>query len=146
MCEDPTRHHNSLGSPKVQRSVSSCLNQFIRDRYNLDEINITGLCAKCHAFENQKMNENENMDIEDEVNRYDGSPVDDQRGENDENESEEEENGADDGSDEGSEEFGEEEEESGDDLSYESTYQQQKAMELLSNVFQMFNVDPIHDR
>lgn len=86
------------------------------------------------------------MDIEDEVNRYDGSPVDDQRGENDENESEEEENGADDGSDEGSEEFGEEEEESGDDLSYESTYQQQKAMELLSNVFQMFNVDPIHDR
>ena len=36
-------------------------------------------------------------------------------------------------------------ENSGDDSLYELTYQQQEAMEKLSNVFRMLNLSPIHD-
>lgn len=143
ICEHPTRHLNSPGPPKVQRSVPSRLNQFMRDRYDLDDTNVTGLCAKCFAFENREMKENDTMNIEEQANCNDGSCDENQEDDNG-NEIGEQQNDSDRSSNEQRDDV--DDEGSGDDSFYELTYQQQRAMETLSKVFQMLNIDPIHDR
>ena len=155
-CEHPTRHSLSLSPPKAQRSVSSRLDRFISHRYELDHSKITELCAKCHAFENQQMFEDEAMDMGKNISsNHDICVADEQE----ENATEEEENGSsvtndeesndiDDGKENDGDDSENEEEESGDDGNslHELTYQQQQAFETLSSIFRALNVRPIHDR
>ncbi|CAF3121768.1 unnamed protein product [Rotaria sp. Silwood2] len=114
----------------------------MRGRYDLGDDNVTGLCAKCHAFEHQRMIENEAMDIDVQTNSNDDISNCD---EEEENKTEQEESDNDDDNDEDGDDDSDEKE-SDDDSFHELTYQQQKAMETLSSIFRMLNVGPIHDR
>ncbi|CAF1621426.1 unnamed protein product [Didymodactylos carnosus] len=58
-------------SPKVQRSVSLRLATFIRHRYDLDNVNVNGLCAKCHALENKQMQLDAAIDVDENINSND---------------------------------------------------------------------------
>ena len=81
----------SLSPSKAQRSVSSQLDKFISHRYDLDHSKITELCAKCHAFENQQMDEDEATDMDKDISsNHDISEADEQE----ENATDEEENGS----------------------------------------------------
>ena len=71
LCEHPTRHIDSAGAPKIQRSVSLRPAEFMGDRYDLDDVNSSGLCAKCHGFESKQMEEDEAMDIQENINSND---------------------------------------------------------------------------
>ena len=167
-CEHPTRHSLSLSPPKAQRSVSSRLDKFIRHRYDRDHAKIVELCAKCYAFENQQMVEDEAMEMEKDISSNDDISEADEQEENvtEEEESDsnatndEESNNIDDGKetdDNDNEEEEEEEEEEeveeeddddddDDDSFHELIYKQQQAFEPLSSIFRMLNVSPIHDR
>ena len=153
----------SLSPPKAQRLVSSRLDKFIRHIYNRDHAKITELCAKCYAFENQQMVEDEAIEMEKDISSNDDISG---AGEQEENVTEEEENDSnatndeesndiDDGketddNDNEEEEEEEEEEENDDDDDddsfHELTYKQQQAFETLSSIFRTLNVNPIHDR
>jgi hypothetical protein len=128
-CEHPTRHIDFPNVPKIQRPVSFQLDQFVCDQYGLSDVNISGLCAKCHAFESKQMAENEAMDIEENISANDDMSNDDDYDNNNNNEDD------DNISDE--EENSNEDESSDDDSLHELSYQQQEAMETLSNIFQM---------
>ena len=163
-CEHPTRHSLSHSPPKAQRSVSSRLDKFIRHshRYDRDHAKITELCAKCYAFENQQMVEDEAMEMEKDISSNDDISGADEQEENvteeEENDSnatnDEESNDIDDGKetdDDDNEKEEEEEEEDDDDDDdddsfHELTYKQQQAFETLSSIFRTLNVSPIHDR
>ena len=141
-CEHPTRHISHLDAPKVQRSVSLRLATFIRDRYDLDDVNVNGLCAKCHALENKQMELDAAMDVDENINSNDDMSDYDEQEQN----SEEEEDANDEDCDNDDDDTTDQDENSGDDSLYELTYQQQEAMEKLSNVFRMLNLSPIHDQ
>ena len=149
----------TLRPPKARRSVPSPLDEFINYRYDLVRAKITGLCAKCYAFENQQMAEHETTDMEKNISSKDGiSEADEQE----ENATEKEENGSSvtndeerndidhgketDGDDSENEEEEEEEDSDDGDSFHELTYQQQQAFETLSNIFRTLNVRSIHDR
>ena len=140
-CQHPTRHSNSDVAPKSQRSVSLQLAKFIRDRYDLDDDDVTEFCAKCHAFECQQMEEDEDMEVEKNTSSNDDMPDEDEQ-EQEQEEEEEEEEEKDNKDDEMSDQDGDS---SGDSL-HELTYQQQEAMDTLSNVFRMLNMSSIHDQ
>ncbi|CAF2977178.1 unnamed protein product [Rotaria sp. Silwood2] len=129
-CEYPTRHIDSLNAPKIQRPVSLRLDQFMRDRYGLGDVNVSGLCAKFHAFESKQMAEDGMMDVEENISSNDDMSNDDEEEQDEEKE----------------EENSNEDESSDDDSLHELTYQQEEAMETLSNVFRMLNMSPIHDQ
>ena len=85
------------------------------------------------------------MDVDENINSNDDmSDYDEQ-----EQKSEEEDNATDDCDDDDDEDDDnttDQDENSSDDSLYELTYQQQEAMEKLSNVFRMLNLSPIHDQ
>lgn len=141
-CEHPTRHNGSRDPPKVQRSVSSRLADFIRDQYDLDDVTVNGLCAKCHAFEVKQMNKDEVMEVEGD------SRSNDEMSNSDEQEQDEEEIEEPDSDDHHEEhvDISDKDEQSSDESLYEITYQQQEAVDKLSNVFRILNMDPIHDQ
>ena len=149
-CEHPTRHIDSLNAPKIQRPVSLRLDQFMRDRYGLGDVNVSGLCAKCHAFESKQMAEDGMMDVEENISSNDDMSNDDE--EEQDEEKEEDDDYDDDNNNEDNDDISDEEENSNEDESsdddslHELTYQQEEAMETLSNVFRMLNMSPIHDQ
>ena len=137
-CEHPTRHISFLEAPRVQRSVSLRLADFIHNRYDLDDVNVSGLCAKCYAFESKEIEEDETMDIEENISSSDSLfDKDEQEQEQDEEQGEDNEE---------TDEDDDHDQNSSDDSLHELTYQQQEAMEELSNTFRMLNMSPIHDR
>jgi hypothetical protein len=89
------------------------------------------------------MVEDEAMDIEGHTSSNgDVSSADEKEA----NETEEKEEDTDDDGDEDMDDISDVKEHSDDDSSHELTYQQQEAIETLSSVFRMLNVEPIHDR
>ena len=103
--------------------------KFISHRYDLDHAKITELCAKCHAFEDQQMVEDEAMNVEKDISSNDDiSEADKQEtnaSEEEENSSsvtnDEERNDIDDGKETDGDDS--ENEEDNDDSFYELTYQ-----------------------
>jgi hypothetical protein len=147
-CEHPTRHIGHLDTPKVQRSVSLRLATFIRDQYDLDDVNVNGLCAKCHALENKQMELDAAMDVDENINSNDDMSDYNEKEQNSEEEEDANNEDCDDDDDEDDDDDDttNQDENSGDDSLDELTYQQQEAMEKLSNVFRMLNLSPIHDQ
>jgi TATA-binding protein-associated factor Taf7 len=137
-CEHPTRHINSPAEPRVLRSVSIRLADFIRNRYDLDGTNVSGLCAKCYASESKEREEDETMDVEENISSSRNSSDKDEQEQEQEEEEENEETEENDDDDH--------DENSCDDSLHELTYQQQEAMEELSNTFRVLNMSRIHDR
>jgi hypothetical protein len=131
-CQHPKRHTNSTEAPKIQRLVSRGLGEFIRARYDLEADDVTGLCAKCHAFESRQMEDDEDMEIDVRISSDDEMPNEAEHEEEDERNNDEE---MDDQDGDGIE-----------DSLLELTHQQQEAMETLSNVFRMLNMRTIHDQ
>ena len=111
-CEHPTQQSLSLSPSKAQRLVSSRLDKFIRHKYDRDRAKMTELCAKCYAFENQQMVEDEAIEMEKDISSNDDiSEADEQE----ENVTEEEENDSNDTNDEESNDIDDEKETDDDD-------------------------------
>ena len=129
---------------------------FIRHRYDLNHAKITELCAKCHAFENQQVVEDEAIDTEEDINFNDDISEADEHEENATKEKEngssvtndEERNDIDHGKETDGDDSENEEEENGDDGDsfHEPTYQQQQVFETSSSIFLVLNTRPIHDQ
>lgn len=113
--------------------MSSQLLQFLISQYDMAYTRIGWLCSRCHAFESQKMMTHQSMEFNhDESSSGDelmteGSPVNDS--ENDDETTDPESM---------NEEIGH--------VFYELEHQKGKAMEELSNIFELLTIDPIHDR
>jgi hypothetical protein len=78
-CQHPTRHTNLSEAPKVQRLASRRLAEFICARYDLEADDVSGLCAKCHAFESRQMKDDEDMEYEACISSIDEMSNEDER-------------------------------------------------------------------
>jgi len=162
-CEHPAKHANSAHVPKGLLAVSLQLSMFLVSRYNTTDSRIRWLCSRCHAFESKEMMIHQEVNLSDSES-WIGDEVmmiesPDNGGENDDNDANEEfshleeekehnslmdsgfipeSKANDDGSTGMDEDAG--------DVSYEIEYQKNKAMEQLSAVFELFQIEPIHDK
>ena len=169
--EHPTKHEKSRCVPKGVKAVSPELSKFLISQYDVPYTRICWLCARCHTFESKKMMAhqseklNNNESSSDDESMTQGSPVNDDRNDddyvnvefNDLNEEEKENPHMDSGITAESNDDDESprvdettDHESMDEDTchafYELQHQKENAMEQLSNVFQLLNIDPIHDR
>ena len=170
-CEHPTKHEKSRCVPKGVKAVSPELSKFLISQYDVPYTRICWLCGRCHTFESKKMMAhqseklNNNESSSDDESMTQGSPVNDDRNDddyvnvefNDLNEEEKENPHMDSGITAESNDDDESprvdettDHESMDEDTchafYELQHQKENAMEQLSNVFQLLNIDPIHDR
>ena len=171
ICEHPIKHAKSTCVPKGVLAVSSQLSKFLISQYDATCTRICWLWPRCHAFESKKMMTHQSMErnsdesfTDDEVMK-EGSPVNDNKIDddavnvqfNDLNEEEKEsphmdsviiaESSDNDGSsctDESTDPESMEEDTS--HALYELEHQNDKAMEELSKIFELLDIDPIHDR
>ena len=144
----------STSKPKGLRAVSSKLSMFLTSRYDITETRIHWLCPRCHTLESKEMN-NRTMEMDTDRNDDDDESMteDIDSDENDsDNDFEGENNNYIDKEIEGTPEDSDEvtdselmDEEPGDVL-FDLEYRQNEAMEKLSTVFRLFNLDPIHDK
>lgn len=167
ICEHPIKHVKSTCVPKGVVSVSSQLSKFLISQYDVTYNRICWLCPRCHAFESKKMMTHQSMElsndgssVDDEVMKED-SPVNNDKIDDavnvefhDMNEEEKEnplmDSGiiADDDESPCTDESTDPEsmEEDRGHALYELEHQKVKAMEELSKVFELLDIDPIHDR
>ena len=182
ICEHPIKHEKSGCVPKGVKAVSSELSKFLISQYDVPDTRICWLCPRCYTFESKKMMThqseklNDNESSSDNESMIQGSPVNDDRNDddyvnvefNDLNEEEkknplmdsgitadsnddDESPRADETTDPESPRVDEttDPESMDEDIChafYELEHREEKAMEQLSNVFQLLNIDPIHDR
>lgn len=171
-CQHPERHANSATGAKGVVPVCSELSTFLASRYDGIDVRVRWLCPRCHAVEWREMKIHQPMESsnspsssEDESTTEDLSSGDDDaisdEVDHDEDEDEDEgdvrmENGAeaeskdDDCDDEillidDKENDPESMDEELDDT-YDLEYHQNEAMEKLSIIFKLLNIDPIHDK
>lgn len=171
ICEHPIKHAKSTRVPKGVVAVSSQLSKFLISEYDVTYTRICWLCPRCHAFESKKMMTHQSMELNNDKSSTDdevmeeGSPVNDDKIDddaanvefNDLNEKEEENLHMDSGIIAESNDNDESpctdeptdpesmEEDTGHAL-YELEHQKDKAMEELSKIFELLDIDPIHDR
>jgi len=88
------------------------------------------------------------MDVDENINSNDDMSDYNEQEQNSEEEEDANDEDCDDDDDEDDDDDDttDQDENSGDDSLYKLTYQQQEAMEKLSNVFRMLNLSPIHDQ
>ena len=142
----------STSKPKGLRAVSSKLSMFLTSRYNIIDTRIHRLCPRCHTLESMEMN-NQTMDVDiDQSDNNDDSITEDTDSDENDNDLEGENNGYINEEIEGTPEDSDDEtdsesmDEEPGDVSFDLEYRQNEAMEKLSTVFRLFNIDPIHDK
>ena len=169
-CQHPERHANSATGAKGVVPVCSELSTFLTSRYDGINARVRWLCPRCHAVELKEMkihqpmeSSNSRSSSEDEstaedLSSGDGDAISDEVDhDNDEDEGDVQmDNGVeakskddDDGDDilriadkvNGPESMDEEL-----DDTYDLEYNQNEAMEKLSTIFKLLNIDPIHDK
>ncbi|CAF1650662.1 unnamed protein product [Adineta ricciae] len=169
--EHPVKHDKSVCVPKGVKAVSSELSKFLISQYDVAYTRISWLCPRCYTFESKKMmthrskQENNNESSSDDESMTQGSPVNDNKNDddfvdvefNDLSEEEKEnphmdsgilaESNDDDESPPVDETTDHEsmEEETDHDF-YEIEHQKNKSMKELSKIFDLLNIEPIHDR
>jgi hypothetical protein len=164
-CQHPIKHEKSARVPKGVVAVSSQLSKFLVTQYDVAYTRICWLCPTCHAFESKKMVTHQSMELNDDESSSDnelmteGSPANDGKNDDDavnvelydSNEVEKDNPHMDSGiiaeSNDNDDETTDPEsmdEETGDAF-YELEHQKGKAMEELSKIFKLMNIDPIHD-
>ena len=171
ICEHPIKHAKSTRVPKEVVAVSSQLSKFLISQYDATCTRISWLCPRCHAFESKKMMTHQSMELNSDESFTDdefmkeGSPVNDDKIDdaavnvkfNDLNEEEKanphmgsgiiaESNDNDESpcTDESTDRESMEED-TGHAL-YELEHQEDKALKELSKIFELLDIDPIHDR
>ncbi|CAF3685106.1 unnamed protein product [Rotaria sp. Silwood1] len=170
-CEHPMKHGKSAHVPKGIVAVSSELSKFLISEYDVAYTRIRWLCPTCHAFESKKMMTHQSMEFNDDESSSDDeimtevSPTNDDKNDdvvvnmefNDLNEEEKENPHMDSGiiAESNDDDESPRDDETTDPESmdedkchafYELEHQKEKAMKQLSNIFQLLNIDPIHDR
>jgi hypothetical protein len=171
-CEHPLKHVKSTRVPKGIVAVSAQLSKFLISQYDVACTRISWLCPTCHASESKKMITHQSTEFtDDETSSGDelmteGSPVNDDKNDDDDvnvefndlNEEEKQnphmdsgiiaESNDDDESPCMDEKTTDPEsmDEETDHVFYELGHQKGKAMEELSNIFELLNIKPIHDR
>ncbi|CAF1544040.1 unnamed protein product [Adineta ricciae] len=170
-CEHPIKHEKSARVPKGVVAVSSQLSNFLIAQYDVADTRIRWLCPTCHASESKKMMTHQSSELNDDESSSDdafmieSSPVNDQKKDDDavnvefddlnveEKENPHMDSGIIDESNDDDESpcaDGTTDPESMDEDTchavYELEHQKEKAMEELSNIFKLLNIDPIHDR
>ncbi|CAF1500343.1 unnamed protein product [Adineta ricciae] len=170
-CEHPIKHGKSARIPKGVVAVSSELSKFLITQYDVACTRICWLCPRCHAFESKKMMTHQSMECTNDESSSDnevmleGSP--DHNDEDDDNavnvefndlNEEEKENphmdsgiiaeSNDDDESPRADEITDPEsmEEETDHVLYEIKHQKDKAMKELAKIFELLNIEPIHDR
>jgi hypothetical protein len=165
-CEHPIKHGKSTRVPKGVVAVSSQLSKFLISQYDVAYTPICWLCPRCHAFESKKMIAHHSMEFNDEESSSDdelmteGSPIN--GGENDDdavnvefndlNEEEKQNPYMDSGiiaeSNDDDDKMTDPEsmDEEAGHVFYELEHHKGKAMEELSNIFELLNIDQIHER
>ena len=132
--------------------TSRRLAEFIRARYDVEADDVSGLCAKCHAFERRQMKDDEDMEYEacissnDEMSNEDEREQEKEEEEVQEEEQEEEEEEQEEEEDNHDDDMDVQEEDSSEDSLLELTHNQQEAMEMLFSVFRTLNMKTIHDQ
>jgi hypothetical protein len=162
-CQHPTRHATSKSIAKGGKAVSLKLSAFLMSQYDIVDTRIRWLCPRCHMLESNEMKIRQPMQINN--NR---TPTDDEStaedtssGGNDDEEGIEEvsyDNEEDKDSsysiddmetetNDSNEEIDDEsmEEDSGDVFD-DLEYHQNEAIEKLSSIFRLLNIDSIHDK
>jgi hypothetical protein len=166
-CQHPERHANSATGAKGVVPVYSDLSTFLASRYDGIDVRVRWLCPRCHAVELKEMkihqpmeSSNSRSSSEDESTAEDLSSGDDDEisdevdHDNDEDEGDVQmDNGAEaeskDDDDPSRIDDKENDPESMDeelDDTYDLEYHQNEAMEKLSTIFKLLNIDPIHDK
>ena len=126
--------------------TSRRLAEFIRARYDVEADDVSGLCAKCHAFERRQMKDDEDMEYEACISSNDEMSNEDEREQEEEEEEEQEEEEQEEEEDNHDDDMDGQEEDSSEDSLLELTHNQQEAMEMLSSVFRTLNMKTIHDQ
>lgn len=168
-CQHPERHANSAIGAKGVVPVCSELSTFLLSRYDGIDVRVRWLCPRCHAVELKEMkihqpmeSSNSRSSSEDESTAEDLSSGDDDEisdevdHDNDKDEGDVQmDNGSeaqskdDDDDDPLRTDDRENDPESMDEESddtYDLEYHQNEAMEKLSTIFKLLNIDPIHDK
>ncbi|CAM4888707.1 unnamed protein product [Rotaria socialis] len=89
ICEHPIKHEKSGCVPKGVKAVSSELSKFLISQYDVPYTRICWLCPRCHTFESKKMMThqseklNDNESSSDNESMTQGSPVNDDRNDDD---------------------------------------------------------------
>lgn len=171
ICEHPINHAKSTRVPKGVVAVSLQLSKFLVSEYDVTYTRVRWLCPRCHVFESKQMMTHQSMELSNDTSSTDdeimkeGSPVNDDKIDDDAvnvefhdlNEEEKKNPLMDSGiiaeSDDNDESpctdrstDPESMEEDTDHALYESEHQKDKAMEELSKIFELLDIDPIHDR
>jgi hypothetical protein len=118
---------------KGTRRISYRLLNFIRNHYDLEELNIRWLCPKCQRVETEIMNREYGLEEENNMNTSSEELSEDDSTDNEKDDS-------------GSDQQDSEEKQSDDEILLELTYRQEQAMEQLSAVFKLLKMDPVHDK
>jgi hypothetical protein len=169
-CQHPERHANSATGAKGVVPVCSQLSTFLSSRYEGIDVKVRWLCPRCHAVDLKEMkihqpmeSSNSRSSSEDESTAEDLSSGDDAEisdevdHDNDEdegsvqmdNDAEAESKDDDYDHDPWRIDDKENDPESMDkelDHTYDLEYHQNEAMEKLSTIFKLLNIDPIHDK
>ena len=167
ICEHPTKHADSACVPKGTMAVPLELSKFLVSRYNLTRTKVHWLCPRCRTFESKEMMNHQTVQMSDSevscedddddvmmVELVNNSGTDDDDDDNEENnpeidsgfihESEENDHCLQDMDKKSTNSELMEDEE--DTVLYEENYRKNKAVDELSSVFQLLNIEPIHDK
>ncbi|CAF3345225.1 unnamed protein product [Rotaria sp. Silwood2] len=150
-CQHPTRHENSTVVAKGNTSVSLELAKFLQNQYDLSGGYIRWLCANCRSLETKTMRSyrsteeaedqsSSNNESSSENSSNDDDEEDDYEGQCEMDDDESNKSTEDD--DDGPEPMDDDSVNGEDDL----VFQQDQAFENLTNIFQLLNISPIHDK
>ena len=162
-CQHPTRHATSKSIAKGGKAVSLKLSTFLMSQYDISDTRIRWLCPRCHMSESNEMKirqpiqVNSNRTLTDDESTSEDTCSDKNDDEerieevSDDNEEDEDNSYSNDDmeteTNDNNEEIDDEsmEEDSGDAFD-DLEYHQNKAMEKLSAIFRLLNMDSIHDK
>ncbi|CAF2758890.1 unnamed protein product [Rotaria sp. Silwood2] len=151
-CQHPSRHATSTSRAKGVRAVSLKLSMFLISRYDITDTRVHWLCHRCHTLESNEMKIHQPMQINNNRSLTDDEyAVEDiSSGEDDDEEDEDNvymnDNMKVETKDNDEETDAESTDEESDDGSYNLEYHQNEAIEKLSTVFRLLNINPIHNK
>lgn len=152
ICEHPTKHADSACVPKGTMAVPLEVSKFLVSRYNLTRTKVHWLCPRCRAFESKEMMNHQTVQMSDsEVSREDDDDdvmmvelVNNSGTDDDDDDNEENDHCLQDMDKKSTNSELMEDEE--DTVLYEENYRKNKVVDELSSVFQLLNIELIHDK
>jgi len=152
ICEHPTKHADSACVPKGTMAVPLELSKFLVSRYNLTRTKVHWLCPRCRTFESKEMMNHQTVQMSDsEVSCEDDDDdvmmvelVNNSGTDDDDDDNEENDHCLQDMDKKSTNSELMEDEE--DTVLYEENYRKNKVVDELSSVFQLLNIELIHDK